>query len=66
VRGLKMNAERLDDIAGALFARATLVNGDDAMVLYEFTLADSTRMLLSGRATIAFTSAVEPAMRGSL
>jgi predicted hotdog family 3-hydroxylacyl-ACP dehydratase len=54
VRGLKMNVDRLDDIAGALFASATLVNGDSTMVLYEISLADATRVLLSGRATIAF------------
>ena len=66
VRGLTMNAERLDDIAGALTASATLVSGDATMVLYEFRLADSTRVLLSGRATIAFaaTAGEQPAMRG--
>ena len=67
VRGLTMNVDRLDDIAGALFACATLVNGDSTMVLYEFSLADATRVLLTGRATIAFdaTSGEQPAMRGS-
>ena len=65
VRGLTTHADRLDDIAGPLFASATLVNGDGTMVLYEFSLADSTRVLLSGRAAIAFaaTSGAQPAMR---
>ncbi|HLQ11881.1 MAG TPA: hypothetical protein VK130_01385 [Steroidobacteraceae bacterium] len=65
VRGLTMNVERLDDIAGPLMASAALVNGDDRMVLYEFSLGDSTRVLLSGRATIAFavTSGEQSAMR---
>ena len=54
VRGLTMTADRLDDIAGALWARATLVTGDHTMVLYEISLADSAQVLLSGRATIAF------------
>jgi predicted hotdog family 3-hydroxylacyl-ACP dehydratase len=54
VRGLTMHVDRLDDIAGALLASATLVSGDSTMVLYEFSLADSMRVLLSGRATIAF------------
>jgi predicted hotdog family 3-hydroxylacyl-ACP dehydratase len=65
VRGLAMHVDRLDDIAGALFASATLVHGDSTMVLYEFSLADSTRVLLSGRATIAFAavSGAQPAMR---
>jgi predicted hotdog family 3-hydroxylacyl-ACP dehydratase len=58
VRGLTLNADRLDDIAGALVARATLVHGDRAMVLYEFSLAAAERVLLSGRATIAFATTV--------
>jgi predicted hotdog family 3-hydroxylacyl-ACP dehydratase len=65
VRSLTMNVDRLDDIAGALFARATLVTGDSTMVLYEISLADVTRVLLSGRATIAFgaTTGAQPVMR---
>ena len=65
VRGLTMNVERLDDIAGALIASATLVHGNGAMMLYEFSLADSARVLLAGRATIAFApiSGEQPAMR---
>lgn len=54
VRGLVMNVARLDDLASALVASATFVHGDGAMVLYEFNLADATRVLLTGRATIAF------------
>lgn len=57
VRGLTMHVDRLDDIAGDLLASATLVSGDSTMVLYEFSLADSTRALLLGRATIAFAAA---------
>jgi predicted hotdog family 3-hydroxylacyl-ACP dehydratase len=67
VRGLTINVDRLDDIAGELLASATLVSGDGAMVLYEFSVADPTRVLLSGRATIAFAapSGEPPAMRAS-
>jgi predicted hotdog family 3-hydroxylacyl-ACP dehydratase len=67
VRGLTMHVDRLDDIAGALLARATLVSGDSTMVLYEFSLGDSNRVLLTGRATIAFAAASgeQPAMRAS-
>ena len=54
VRGLTMHVERLDNIASTLIASATFVHGDSAMVLYEFNLADATRVLLNGRATIAF------------
>ena len=65
VRGLTMNVERLDDIAGPLIASAALVHGDDSMVLYEFSLGHATQVLLSGRATIAFAtpSGERPAMR---
>jgi predicted hotdog family 3-hydroxylacyl-ACP dehydratase len=65
VRGLTMSVDRLDDIDGDLFANATLVHGDGTMVLYEFSLAASNRVLMSGRATIAFgaVSGGPPAMR---
>ncbi|MEO7386187.1 MAG: 3-hydroxylacyl-ACP dehydratase [Gammaproteobacteria bacterium] len=54
VRGVTLAVARLDDIAASIVASATYVHGDDAMVLYEFSVADATRVLLSGRATIAF------------
>ncbi len=54
VRGLTMYVDRLDDVAGDLYANATCLNGDSTMVLYEFTVSDSNQTLLGGRATIAF------------
>jgi len=54
VRSVTMNVERLDDIEGDIFASATYVHGDAAMALYEFKVSDATRVLLMGRATIAF------------
>jgi len=53
-RGLVFSAERLDDVEGPLTARATYVHGDAAMVLYDFTLSGAGRVLLAGRAAIAF------------
>ena len=54
VRALAMHVDRLDDVAGDLYASATYMNGDSSMVLYEFSVGDSSRTLLEGRATIAF------------
>lgn len=56
VRSLAMHVDRLDDIAGDLYASATYMNGDDSMVLYEFSVGDSKQTLLAGRATIAFAN----------
>jgi predicted hotdog family 3-hydroxylacyl-ACP dehydratase len=54
VRSLTMHVDSLDDVAGDLYASATYMNGDSSMVLYEFSVDDSSRTLLEGRATIAF------------
>lgn len=54
VRGLTMSVDRLDNIVGDIFASATLIHGDTAVVLYEFHVTDETRVLLAGRATVAF------------
>jgi predicted hotdog family 3-hydroxylacyl-ACP dehydratase len=56
VRGVTMSVARLDDISGDIYASATRIHGDTAMILYHFTISDATRLLLSGRATIAFAS----------
>jgi len=55
-RGVAFHAERLDDVDGSLTVRAEYVHGDAAMVLYEFTVSAGARVLLSGRASIAFTA----------
>ncbi len=54
VRGVTLAVARLDDVAASIFASATYVHGDDAMVLYDFSVSDATRVLLAGRASIAF------------
>ena len=54
-RGVTLRVARLDDCMGDLIATAHRVHGGAAMVLYNFTVADSSRVLLAGRATIAFT-----------
>ena len=55
-RGVAFHVERLDDIAGSLLARASYVHGDASMVLYEFTVSAGSRVLVSGRAAIAFAA----------
>lgn len=54
VRSVAMSVERLDDIEDDLIAGARYIHGDTAMVLYEFEVATVMRILLAGRATIAF------------
>ncbi len=53
-RGVTLGVARLDDCAADLIATAHRIHGGEAMVLYDFTVGDGARVLLAGRATIAF------------
>jgi predicted hotdog family 3-hydroxylacyl-ACP dehydratase len=52
VRDVRLRVSRLDDIDCDLICEAILVAGDGLTAIYEFTLRDTLRSLLSGRATI--------------
>lgn len=52
VRGVTLYVERLDDLGGALAVHAERVTGDDASILYSFTVHAETLLLLSGRAVV--------------
>jgi len=53
VRGVRLLAQRLDTVAGALVVSATRLAGDAAQALYGFTLHDERATLLAeGRATV--------------
>lgn len=52
VRDVRLWVSRLDDIESDLICEAVLVAGDGVTAIYEFTLRDALRSLLSGRATI--------------
>lgn len=52
VRGVRMYAARLDDVATDLICEATRVAGDEGTALYEFELRSAESRLLSGRATV--------------
>jgi len=56
-RGVAFHADRLDDVGASLLVRAQYVHGDAAMVLYDFTVSADGRVLLAGRASIAFAAA---------
>jgi predicted hotdog family 3-hydroxylacyl-ACP dehydratase len=56
VRDVLPRASRLDDIESDLICEATLVAGDGLTAIYEFTLRDGRRNLLSGRATLLLNS----------
>jgi predicted hotdog family 3-hydroxylacyl-ACP dehydratase len=52
VRDVRLWVSRLDDIESDLICEAILVAGDGLAAIYEFTLRDTLRSLLSGKATI--------------
>jgi predicted hotdog family 3-hydroxylacyl-ACP dehydratase len=52
VRDVRLWVSRLDDIESDLICEAILFAGDGLTAIYEFTLRDTLRSLLSGRATI--------------
>jgi predicted hotdog family 3-hydroxylacyl-ACP dehydratase len=54
VRGVELNIDRLDALAEDLVACVERIAGDANTALYEFTLSTSERVLLKGRAAIAF------------
>jgi predicted hotdog family 3-hydroxylacyl-ACP dehydratase len=54
VRSVRLNARRLDDIAGDLEVRAEQLGASDAGVLYSFTVSGDGRVLVTGRVTVAF------------
>lgn len=53
-RGVQLHCDRLDDVAGDLITAVQRVAGDDSTVLYEFSVSTDDRVLLEGRAAIAF------------
>ena len=52
VRDVRLWVSRLDDIESDLICEAILVAGDGLAAIYEFTLRDTLRSLLSGKAAI--------------
>ena len=56
VRSVACNVARLDDIAADLLIEATRVSGDNAAVVYAFSVRDDARKLVSGRASAVLGS----------
>jgi predicted hotdog family 3-hydroxylacyl-ACP dehydratase len=52
LRGVRMYAARLDDVASPLICDALRVAGDEATALYDFTLRAGEVRLMRGRATV--------------
>ena len=52
LRGVRARVLRLDDIESDLICEARHVAGDGHTALYEFSLRDDERQLLSGRASV--------------
>ncbi len=60
VRGLTLHVERLDDVPGALTIHAERQSGDDATILYSFSVHAGQAPLLSGRAVVVLNPAGFP------
>ena len=52
VRGVRLHVQRLDDIAEPLRIEATRLSGDDALILYAFSVRAAGRCLAEGRASV--------------
>ena len=54
VRGVQINADRLDNLSSDLVTLVERVAGDEKTALYEFSVSADAVVLLKGRAAIAF------------
>jgi predicted hotdog family 3-hydroxylacyl-ACP dehydratase len=52
VRAVMLHVERLDDIPNDLLISGERLHGNDAVVMYQFSVHEAARALLTGRATI--------------
>ena len=52
VRDVRLAVARIDDVRGLLTIEATRQSGDEARVLYEFTVSAGESVLVSGRAAV--------------
>lgn len=52
VRGVRLHVECLDDRAEPLHIEATRLSGDDALILYAFSVSAAGRCLAEGRASV--------------
>lgn len=52
LRGVTLNAARLDDLPGELVVLAERLSGDDRHVLYRFSVGHAGRCLVEGRAAV--------------
>lgn len=54
VRGVQLHIDRLDDVKGDLVTTVERVAGDARTAMYDFSVSADERVLLTGRAAIAF------------
>jgi predicted hotdog family 3-hydroxylacyl-ACP dehydratase len=57
LRRVLLQVVRLDDIETDLLISGERISGDDAIVIYEFSVHNALRSFLSGRATVALDAA---------
>jgi predicted hotdog family 3-hydroxylacyl-ACP dehydratase len=53
VRGVQLNVDRLDDVAGDLVTHVKWIAGDARTAMYEFSVLTNEIVLVAGRAAIA-------------
>jgi predicted hotdog family 3-hydroxylacyl-ACP dehydratase len=57
IRAVVLHVERLDDIQNDLLISGERLHGDEAIVMYQFSVRVAARALLTGRATIVLDTA---------
>jgi predicted hotdog family 3-hydroxylacyl-ACP dehydratase len=56
VRAVVLHVEWLDDVQGDLLISSERINGDDTIVMYQFSVHGAARPLVNGRATIVLNA----------
>ena len=56
IRGVRLHVERLDDIAAPLRVEATRLSGDEALILYQFSVSAAGQCLVEGRASVVLNA----------
>jgi predicted hotdog family 3-hydroxylacyl-ACP dehydratase len=64
-RAVMLQVDRLDDIDGDLVVRASRLGGDITALLYDFSVSQGSRTLLSGRASILLKRPMAASGNGS-
>ncbi|MBS0469237.1 MAG: 3-hydroxylacyl-ACP dehydratase [Proteobacteria bacterium] len=59
IRSVRLHVDRLDDIAAPLHVEVTRLSGDDALILYQFSVSAAGQSLAEGRASVVLNADAE-------